>query len=368
MFAATFPDADGPGGIALIMSNDTIVYRRAFGLADLKTREAITDSTVFNISGVSKLFTAVGLLKLCEMKKISLDDSLSKFFPELHREVFDHITIRHILTHSSGLPDLRPRNADEWNAYNDDHSSIFIDGIDYALYGDEDEYLKSFLNLTETPYEPGTFYQRDDPAFILAAPLFERVTGEGFETWMNENIFRPAGMKDVFYYNYKSGMFKAAHAYRQTTGKALPLTYISEDGKWEEYDIGEAPFILTRADKGAYCSARDIMQFNRALYSGKILSAASINELNRSYITLELPLTSMGLGAAIKNSPEIPLKSYHINHNGGYSVVEGTWPELHLHYIVLANRADWDRRAVIAYVDSILSTIYFANYPPPISY
>jgi CubicO group peptidase (beta-lactamase class C family) len=364
MFSATFPDADGPGGIALIMRNDTIVYRHAFGLADLKTRETITDSTIFNISGVSKMFTAVGLLKLCEMKKISLDDSLSKFFPELNRKVFDHITIRHILTHSSGLPDLRPRNDDEWAEYNGDHSSIFIDGIDYALYGDEDEYLKSFLNLTETPYEPGTFYQRDDPAFILAAPLFERVTGVRFEEWMNENIFRPAGMKDVFYYNYKSGMFKTAHAYRKTTGTALPLTYISADGKWEEYDIGEAPFILTRADKGAYCSARDIMQFNRALYSGKILSKASIDELNRSYITLELPLTSMGLGSGIKDSPEIPLKSYHINHNGGYAVVEGTWPELHLHYIVLANRADWNRRAVIAYVDSILATLYFPNYPP----
>jgi CubicO group peptidase (beta-lactamase class C family) len=138
MFSATFPDADGPGGIALIMRNDTIVYRHAFGLADLKTRETITDSTIFNISGVSKMFTAVGLLKLCEMKKISLDDSLSKFFPELNRKVFDHITIRHILTHSSGLPDLRPRNDDEWAEYNGDHSSIFIDGIDYALYGDED--------------------------------------------------------------------------------------------------------------------------------------------------------------------------------------------------------------------------------------
>ena len=67
-----------------------------------------------------------------------------------------------------------------------------------------------------------------------------------------------------------------AHAYRKASGNKRPLVFRSDDGKWDEYDYGEADFFLTRADRGAYSSARDFMQWNRALYSGKIISQESL--------------------------------------------------------------------------------------------
>lgn len=337
----------------MVMRNDTIIYSRAFGVADLQTKEPITDSTLFNLSSASKIFTTAALLKLAEEGRLSLDDTLSKFFPEFNKDIFGKITIRHILTHSSGLPDMRPRNQKEWNKYQAANHSIFALGEDYALYGDEDEHIISFKNLDTTEFKPGTHYERQDPAYILVAPLIERVTGIPFEDWMADNIFRAAGMKEVFYYSYNKEMPKTAHAYRRASGKPSPLIFRSADGKWEEYDLGEAPYFLTRADRGVYSSARDFMRWNRALYSHKIISDSAIREKNVTYIPTDIPMVSFGLGTAIRLEPGFPLKSYHMNTNGGYSIVEGTWPDKHLHYIVFANRADWDTRAVTARIDSI---------------
>ena len=353
LFSEIFPDEEGPGGIAMVMRNDTIIYSHAFGVADLQTMEPITDSTLFNLSSASKIFTTAALLKLAEEGRLSLDDSLSKYFPEFNHEIFDKITIRHILTHSSGLPDLRPRNRKEWTKYQASNHTVFALRKDYALYGDEDEHILSFKNLTATEFEPGTHYERQDPAYILVAPLIERITGMPFEEWMTANIFRTAGMKEAFYYTYETELPKTAHAYRQATGKPSPLIFRSDDGKWEEYDLGEAPFFLTRADRGVYTSARDFMRWNTALYSNKIISDSSIREKDTPYVPTDIPMVSFGLGTALRLEPGFPLKSYHMNTNGGYSIVEGTWPDKRIHYIVFANRADWDTRAVTAGIDSL---------------
>lgn len=353
IFRAIFPDEDGPGGIAVVMRNDTIVYRHSFGMADLQTKEAITDSTLFNLSSASKIFTSAALLKLCEQGLLSLDDTLAKFFPEFNPEVFSPITIRHILTHSSGLPDPRPSNRKEWNKYTDTHHSVFVNGKDYALYGDEGEHMLSFQNLTRPEFEPGTHYNRQDPAYILVAPLIEKMTGSTFEEWMDRNIFKPAGTKETFYYSYMEKMPVTSHAYRSAEGLPSSLAYRSEDGRWEEYDFGEAPFFLTRADRGIYSSARDFMLWNRALYSGKIISDSSLKVINTPYIPTNIPMVSFGLGTAVREEPGFPLKSYHMNRNGAYSIAEGTWPDERLHYIVFSNRADWNYRKVTASIDSV---------------
>lgn len=353
LFQRIFPDADGSGGIAIVMHRDTIIYRHAFGVADLQTMVPVTDSTLFNLSSASKIFTSAALLKLCERGMISLDDSLSRFFPEFECDVFDKITIRHILTHSSGLPDLRPRNQAEWNKYKSAHGSVFALGEDYARYGTGTEFMHSFQNMKTAEFVPGTHCDSQDAAYILVAPLIERVTRVDFDDWMSENIFRPAGMREAFYYTYDGGLPATAHAYRPARRDTSPLVFRSDDGKWEEYDLGEVPYFLTRADRGVYGSARDFMQWNKALYSGKIISDSSLAAMNTPYVATEIPMVSFGLGGAVRREPGFPDKSYHMNTNGGYAIVEGSWPQEKLHYIVFANRADWNQRDVTYEIDSI---------------
>lgn len=168
LFTSIF-DGNGPGAIIMVARGDSLVYRRAFGYADIESGTRISDSTVFNLSSASKVLSSVALLRLAEQGKINLDDSLSKYFPEFPERFFSHITIRHILTHSTGLPDLLPRNNDEWNIYLVDHKSIFGFGNDYRLYGSDKEYMQVFENLDSVDFEPGRHYQRNDPGYIGAA-------------------------------------------------------------------------------------------------------------------------------------------------------------------------------------------------------
>lgn len=352
IFEPLFCD-DEPGAIVMAMSGDSIIYNRSFGIADMESGEAITDRTLFNVSSASKLFTSVALLKLCEDGKISLDDTLNKFFPEFHGVFFKEITIKHILTHSSGLPDLRPRNTSDWNKYLLSHSSVFLYGKDYSLYGDEDEHMKIFQNLEYTEFKPGTKYQRNDPAYIIVAPLIERVTGVNFDTWMEENIFKPAGMREVFYYAPGFDMPKTAHAYCHADSRKQPVAYRSADGRWDEYDFGEAPFFLTKADRGVYTSGRDFMRWKKSLYDYKIISDSSLKVMGTPYIATNIPMVSFGLGMGVYQAPGKPSKNYQTNENGGFSAVTETWPSKKLHYLVFSNRADWNRRAVMHSIDSI---------------
>lgn len=86
-------------------------------MADLSTGAPIDMNTRFNIASISKVFASAALLRLDEMQLVDmyLDDSLNKFFPEFRDDFFSRITLYHILTHSSGLPDLRPHHPDEWS-------------------------------------------------------------------------------------------------------------------------------------------------------------------------------------------------------------------------------------------------------------
>ena len=101
--------AGEPGGAILVMKGDSTVFLKCFGLADIVTREEITPNTLFNLGSISKTFVANGILILQEEGKLSVADPLSKYFTEFKsREIADKVTVMHLLTHTSGLPDNRP--------------------------------------------------------------------------------------------------------------------------------------------------------------------------------------------------------------------------------------------------------------------
>ena len=91
-------------GTILVSRNKKVVYRKAFGYANLETKDMLTPESVFYLASVSKQFTAMAIMILCERKKLTYDDKLSKYFPEFPSYAND-ITLRHLLTHTSGIPD-----------------------------------------------------------------------------------------------------------------------------------------------------------------------------------------------------------------------------------------------------------------------
>lgn len=364
LIAATFNDCkNAPGGILEVMRNDTVIYRRCFGLEDLISKRPITDSTIFNMSSTSKMLSCVGVMKLVEDGRIGLDDSLSKYFPEFHKEIFDNITVRHLLTHTTGLPDLRPRSEETWSEFLDDNSSLFANLRDFQLYGMENEHMKVFMQLNAFEWEPGTHYQTFDPGLILIAPLIERVTGEKFPDWIKRNIFDQTGMQEGFYYAMDTAKPLSAHAY-QSYDASLPGSaeaYVSADGKWQEYDFGEVPYYLTQSNRGLFTSARSYLTFLQSLYKGKVISLKTLDEMTQPLIDIDLPYARYGYGIAIHRQPGYPDKHYHLNNNGGFAIIDGTWPSERTHYVLFTNRDDWNKRALCAKIDSIINFNLFVH-------
>ena len=110
---------------------------------------------------------------------------------------------------------------------------MFALGEDCARYGTGTEFMHSFQHMTVAEFAPGIHYDRQDAAYILVAPLIERVTGRNFVDWMDENIFRPAGMREAFYYTYDGGLPTTAHSLPPCSARHFSACFRSDDGKWE---------------------------------------------------------------------------------------------------------------------------------------
>lgn len=350
IFAGLFSDPSDPGAIVMVMRGDSAVFKRCYGTADLETGAPVRDSTVFNISSGTKSYVGAAIMKLAEQGLVSLDDSLSKFFPELPAKYFDKIKVWHVLTHSSGLPDLRPSTPEAWEEYVGSFRSSFGMNSDYRLYGSEREYIRTFQALDTVPYNPGEHFDKRDISYVLIAPLIENVTGCDFRRWMQENIFAPAGMTSTYFFDGSApGSPRMAHGYRLAPD-SVPS---GEGSRWDEYDYGEADFFTTKADRGACSTADDYLRFKIALQSGKIISRESL-------ATMLVPILNSGVdnvvwapATPILQEPGRPAKCYYINTNGGFGVIIGWWPDKDLQYLVFSNRNDWDRRHTAAAVDSV---------------
>lgn len=116
--------ADSPGAAVYISCGDSVIINKGYGLADVVTGKHIDENTSFNIASVTKQFTVAGILLLQEAGLISVDDCLSKYFPEYSSDIWGKVKIRHLMSHSSGIPDLRPRTDREFMLKIDDRQSL----------------------------------------------------------------------------------------------------------------------------------------------------------------------------------------------------------------------------------------------------
>lgn len=342
LFSSMF-QANDPGAIVLVAKGDSIVFHSGYGKARLDTVTDIDNTTLFNICSISKQFSAVALLKLQEKGKLSLDDTVASFFPEFHSPLLKKITLRQLMSHTSGIPDTRPRTEAEWIKYKKNHNSIYGNVEDYKLYALSSESLRYLTDLDSLAFEPGTAYEYQNPTFQLVLPIVERITGERFDEWMQQNIFEPAGMKSTIYLRPEVPLSNYAHGYIPAEGPNTNKFFRSKDGRWEESDYGEAYFFPTKADGGIYTTAEDFFRWERALFSGRIISEESLSEATTPYITTDRPFEYYGLGLFLYDEPGESKAIYHTGDNGGFFAFERYDIDSDIFYLVFANRNDWDR-------------------------
>jgi len=322
--------ADEPGGAVIMMKGDDVIYRKCIGLADLETREEITPSTLFNLGSISKTFVANGILILEEEDKLSFDDPMSRYFPEFgSREIADAVTITHLLTHTSGLPDLRPV---------DENREFFITAKDYDNFA-------PVMQAEKLNFSPGEKYEYSNPAFNGLALIIEKASGQKWQQFIAERIFAPAGMTTSTITDGPHPEEGVAHAYEMV------------NGKWEESDYGEFPTFPAAGNGGVWSSVTELARYEKAIRQNLILGK-ELMEKSRTIYHPEAwgdtvpPFIGyswfIGEEQFLGDENTLGVRMvYHTGDQGGFRAFHIAIPEMDILYVGLFNRPPEDMNGII---------------------
>ena len=346
-----FPDGE-PGAAVLVMKGDSVLFDRGYGIADLQTKAPIDGDTFFNIASVSKQFTAVAILQLVQAGLLSVDDPVSKYLPEFEADFWDEITIAQLMSHSSGIPDARNYSREE------------------KINGDEALSISYMDTLSFTHFAPGTAYEYINPTFVLLGYIVEKVSGQQFTEYVAEHIFEPAGMVQTLYFDRDRQELipNMAHGYEYADVEDMPEERTASDAdsahkNWYEYDFGEETFFATRPDGGIYTSTHEFAEWERALRTAALLPEDYLKDAwsPHTYITgspwsdyQNRPNTWYGYGWFIEPATDSTnIVIYHTGDNGGFKILAARYPASNALVLVFANRADWDRYALMQSIEAI---------------
>jgi len=334
LFQSMYPNGE-PGVAVLILKGDSIVFEKGYGIADMEKMTPIDGNTFFNIASVSKQFSGVAVMMLAEEGKLSLDDSVKKWFPEFKADFFNKITIRHLLSHTSGIPDSRDRK-----------------NRDFVLTSTDIESYSYMKDLDSLNFEPGTSYEYMNPTFQLMYTIIEKASGMPFDTFMRRMIFTPCGMDEATYFEAGKYIPRMAHGY----------LYDSISNGYKEFDYGEESFFATKADGGLYTSVREFAKWEKALRENRLISKEMKELAHSPKIAInDMPYTSYGYGWFIEEKPNFPVKVFHTGDNGGFHIYAGRYPENGILYLFFSNRNDRDRELTASRLDDIFKDAGWLN-------
>jgi CubicO group peptidase (beta-lactamase class C family) len=295
---ALMRDYDGavPGASVLVMQHGRPVVRKSYGLASLEERIAATPSTNYRLASVTKQFTAAAILTLVEDGRITLEDRARKWLPSLPPAA-DPITIRHLLTHTSGLTD---------------YEDVIPEGTTRQLL--DADVLRLLKEQPATYFPPGTSYRYSNSGYALLALIIERASARSFATFMRERILLPLGMNDTV--AFENGISTVA---RRAFG------YTHENGVWTRTDQSITSAVL--GDGGIYSSIDDLAKWDAALYGDRFRAAlAPATETDD-------PNVKYGFGWRITGDSQ-----WHSGETRGFRNVIVRYPERELTVVVLTNR------------------------------
>ena len=209
---ASWDNKDSPGAAVAVVQNGAIVYKKGYGMANLEYDIPNSPSTVFHIASVSKQFTAFSILLLEKAGKLSLDDDIRKYIPEVP-DFGKTITLRHLATHTSGL-------RDQWNL-------LAMAGWRLDDVITKEHVLKLVSKQKALNFNPGEEFVYCNTGFTLLAEVVARVSGQSFAEFTTANIFSPLKMKSTLFYDDHEKIVKnRAYSYHEDNGyKKSVLSY-----------------------------------------------------------------------------------------------------------------------------------------------
>lgn len=276
-------------GTALLAKDGTVLTTRAVGVANRDFNAPVRLDTRFNLGSMNKMFTAVAMMRLVEAGKVSLDDPISKYLSEdwLPKVDKTRVTVRHLLTHSSGLGSYFNKRYDESSRL------LFRKVDDYkALVADE-----------TLQFEPGTRSRYSNTGMLIAGAVIESASGTDYFEFVRREVTGPAGMTSTDCYELDKVNPNLAVGYE---ARRTP-TGVTYRNNIFDHVLRGGPA------GGGYSTAEDLLRFDLALRSKKLLRQESLDQLWKAYPELDSP--RYGLGFGVEETPAGKV----VGHGGGFT-------------------------------------------------
>jgi CubicO group peptidase (beta-lactamase class C family) len=285
-----YVDAQMFMGSVLVAKNGKVIFSKSYGMADLEWSVPNSSTTRFNIASMTKQFTAASILLFEDRGKLKTDDLVKKYLPEAPAS-WDKITIYHLLTHTSGIRE---------------------DAVEYEP-GTPDKLVFDDKPLN---FQPGEKWEYINKGYIVLGYLLERISGQTYEEFVQENIFKPLGMND-------SGLLSFVTVIpRRATG------YWPGNNGIENADRPDPRKGFSAGS--LYSSTEDLLRWNTALFGGKLLTPASLRKMTTPF------KGDYACGLYVKRVNG-HLMIEHDGNNIGFNSDMAYYPEDRIAVIVLAN-------------------------------
>ena len=293
---------DAPGASVLVIRGGAVVCRRAYGLADLEGHVAATPATNYRLASMTKQFTAAAVLLLEEDGRLSLDDRIRKWLPTLPGAV-DPCTIRHLLTHVSGLID---------------YEELIPAGQSRQLR--DDDVLGLLESQDRTYFTPGARFRYSDTGYSLLALIVGRAAREDFASFLRRRIFLPLGMHGTV--AYEPGV---------SVIPARAFGYTNLGARWARTDQSLTSAVL--GDGGIYSSIDDLARWDAALSDARLLRTESLRQAFTPATASDDPNVRYGCGWRITGATV-----WHSGETVGFRSVIVRYPQRAFTVVLLTNR------------------------------
>lgn len=320
-----------PGVAVAIVHHGEIIFQQGFGVRSLETRDPVTPDTLFRIGSATKPFTVIALMQLVEAGRVDLDAPVVTYVPTF--QVDPTITVRQLISHTAGLADLAvPYGRTDATALQDFVAS---------------------LPPQSAIAPPGKVLSYSNPGFNVAGAIIERVTGESYARYIDENVFATLGMTRTTFQPTVALTYPLAVGYQPLATEMAPVRPTPDNAA--EYPAGFA-----------FSSVRDLTQFLQflmqegAVNGQPVLRADSVQAMKTPVLWNEPLKLGYGLGLFVAEEDGTTT----IGHGGsipGYTTALKIFPEQDLGLVLVANRSGFDPSAIL---DAVRQTLLNLPEPP----
>ncbi|HEY6503768.1 MAG TPA: serine hydrolase domain-containing protein [Chitinophagaceae bacterium] len=293
----------GFNGAILVAKDGAVIYEKYAGFSDLRSKDPFTDSTSTHIASSGKTFTGMAILRLAQENKLSLDDSLQKFFPGFP---YTGVTVKMLLNHRSGLSNyVYFMPAKEWK-------NKYVTNADVLNYMLSEKPNRSF--------SPGRRFSYSNTNYVLLALIIEKVSGRSFADFMKWKFFDPLGMKHTYVYTLND------------TSKSIS-SYAANGRVWDN-DFLEG----TCGDKNIYTTPRDLLKWDQAFYTDQLINKTLLDSAFTPYSNERPSVHNYGLGWRLLMIPNGKKVVYHNGRWHGFNAAFARLIDEKVTIIVLGNK------------------------------